>query len=963
MELKEEIKCKLAPDIIAISEIKPKNYKRELQENEYSITGYKFEHTTLEKDNTRGIGIYVKDTLKYSLINPLKIITKNDEIPKEIICLEIQLAGKEKMLVCNVYRSPCADITENININKFVKKFGFLNYKHKVVFGDFNRKYIDWNTMSATSEDDMNFIEACRDGFLFQHIQTATRARGSDEPSLLDLFFSTNEDALEEINIDSPLGKSDHSLIKIKYRSQKDYATKKTINNYGKADFEKMKEHLDIDWGKLLSNYGDDLDGMWDMFVNKYKDAELDCIPKKEVKNDIRKFSCNLDRSGSAKRKRKQRLWKRYMENKDPQIYLEYCKCRNQVRRLTRNIIKEHEKKVAKFSKTNSKLFWKYVNGKTKLKESVPNLFTSKKTDPNKMTENNIEKAELLGKYFSDVFVKEPDWTWNLTQEKERIPKEHKFDLSLNREIIAKKLAKLNINKSPGPDVIHPRVLKEMSSVVVEPLYIIFKKSIDLGKIPSAWKLASVTPIYKNKGSKHIPNNYRPISITSIACRTMESIIKDSMMKYLTTNNILSNKQFGFLSGRSTVLQLLTVLDKWTEVLNKGNAVDVIFCDFQKAFDTVPHKRLIEVLLHYGINDPLLSWITDFLNGRKMEVNVSGHKSGLFDVTSGVPQGSVLGPILFILYINILIEKSETSNIYLYADDLKLFREVSSVCDMEKLQNTLERMYDWTCYSLLRFHPDKCNTMRITSSRGDNNLVDGCYSMDEMKLNTVEIEKDLGVYIDNKLTFEYHINMKVKKANSMFGMIRRSFTYMDRTVFKQLFISIVRPHLEYAAPVWNPHLKKLIVLIENVQRRATKTVPGLHLLGYKDRLKALKLPTLEYRRYRGDMIELYKLTHGIYDVNIELLNFRNNERNENASTAHKFSLCKEKSGKDIRRFYFKNRVTDQWNNLPYTIVDAPSLNTFKNRLDKIWTINDVMFDNNIDLYKTTSSRRTRYLMS
>ena len=158
----------------------------------------------------------------------------------------------------------------------------------------------------------------------------------------------------------------------------------------------------------------------------------------------------------------------------------------------------------------------------------------------------------------------------------------------------------------------------------------------------------------KNKGSKHSAENYRPISLTSIACKIIESFIRDSMVNYLKANDILSNEQFGFLRRGSTVLQLLKVVDKWTEIMDKGGVIDVIYCDFQKTFDTVPYKRLLEILVHYGITDPVLSWVQDFLSNRRQQILVNGCKSEIFEVISGVPQGSVLGPLLFIIYLKVL---------------------------------------------------------------------------------------------------------------------------------------------------------------------------------------------------------------------------------------------------------------------------------------------------------------------
>ena len=382
-------------------------------------------------------------------------------------------------------------------------------------------------------------------------------------------------------------------------------------------------------------------------------------------------------------------------------------------------------------------------------------------------------------------------------------------------------------------------------------------------------------------------------------------------MKYLMSNNILTNKQFGFMRGRSTILQLLKVVDMLNEILDRGGAVDVIYCDFMKAFDTVPHQRLTELLIHYGIGDPILSWIKGFLSNRKQRVIVNGCKSKVFDGISGVPQGSVLGPILFIIFINSLVDKVGTANLFLYADDLKIFKEISSEEDAESLQEDLYKLYNWTQYSLLRLHPDKCVVMRYTMNAKNTEIKPFC-DMDETKLKNVIGEKDLGIYFESNLSFAEHIASKVKKATSVAGLIRRSFTYLDKDMFRTLFTTIVRPHLEYGAPIWNPHSKRLIDLIENVQRRASKMIPGLSQLTYQQRLVALHLPTHQYRRYRGDMIEMFKLSHGYYDIAAmhDFVEFGSNDTSEPRLRRHKYHVKKERFRKDVRKFAFKCRVAE-----------------------------------------------------
>ena len=380
------------------------------------------------------------------------------------------------------------------------------------------------------------------------------------------------------------------------------------------------------------------------------------------------------------------------------------------------------------------------------------------------------------------------------------------------------------------------------------------------------------------------------------------------------------------------LLQLLKVIDRWTEIMDRGGVIDLIYCDFRKAFDTVPHNRLMNVLGHYGITDPILSWVKDFLSNRTQQIVVNGRKSETHHVTSGVPQGSVLGPLLFVTYINLMVDKAGSSEIYLYAEDLKIYNGIKSSDDVEDLQNGLDNLYDWTKYSLLRFHPGKCVTMRLMPRQTNTQLF---YNIDETKLRSVNSEQDLGLIIDNELTFKEHIHLKVKKANALFGMLRRTFVHLDKEMFKQLFVAIVRPHLEYGAAVWNPYKKELIRLIENVQRRASRQVEGISHLPYNRRLEEMKLPTLQYRRFRGDMIEVYKLSHGLYDeeVTVNFLTFRDNIRHY-FFRGHPFNLPKERYRKDLRKFSFRCRVTEHWNNLPESIVHAENLNTFKNRFDR-----------------------------
>ena len=335
----------------------------------------------------------------------------------------------------------------------------------------------------------------------------------------------------------------------------------------------------------------------------------------------------------------------------------------------------------------------------------------------------------------------------------------------------------------------------------------------------------------------------------------------------MSTNKLFSNKQFGFISGRSTTLQLLKVMDEWTKILDKGGKIDSVYMDFMKAFDKVPHRRLLHKMHRYKISEKVIKWVESFLNNRTQKVIVNGTESKCHHVTSGIPQGSVMGPMLFVIYINDMPEMVESST-YLFADDTKIFREIREEKDEKMLQADLDNLQSWSDTWLLKFHPNKCKVMSVANKSVDKGTKH--YHLYNNDGNIIELkqsdgEKDIGVFVDENLSFNKHIQNQVNKANSIMGLIRRTYTYLDEQSFKYLFQALVRPHIEYAEAVWSPFKVGDIEKIENVQRRATKQVPTLKNMEYNERLKKLKMPTLKYRRMRGDMIEVFKIIYDIYD--------------------------------------------------------------------------------------------------
>ena len=462
--------------------------------------------------------------------------------------------------------------------------------------------------------------------------------------------------------------------------------------------------------------------------------------------------------------------------------------------------------------------------------------------------------------------------------------------------------------------------------------------------LPAIWKTAIVSPIFK-KGSKQLAVNYRPVSLTCVLCKVMETLIRKALMEHITNQGLLSNAQFGFVAGRSTTLNLLRYLDACSEIIANGEVADCLYFDFAKAFDTVAHKRLLSKLDAYGIRGNVLHWIESFLVGRKQSVSVSGELSPEGDVLSGVPQGSVLGPVLFVLMINDLPE-SVLSLCLMFADDTKLIHRVACKEDALILQRDVEALETWSKKWLLTFHPEKCKV--LTLGPIENTWGGFGYAMHDENGLTVLLEhigeeKDLGVIFQEDLRFDDHIQTKCKKANAMMGLIRRVFSYLDVNVFRYLYTAFVRSVIETSQSVWFPNRVGQIRMLEDVQIRATRLVDGLKDVEYEERLRILNLPSLHFRRIRGDMIECWKHFHE-YDNRVFPPSFRLKNR---PSRQHDFQLHQgmptgRYSKCQATSFYY--RVPRLWNKLPSSVVNAKTVNTFKNNLDEHWKNCDFRFD-------------------
>ena len=661
-----------------------------------------------------------------------------------------------------IYRSPNSTIEQNQKLNNLIeaasKSLGD-SKEELLLFGDFNFRDISWDAETSNKNEEhcsTKFLNCVNRNYLFQIVNEPTHHRGLQQTTLIDLILVKNEKVINNLTYIPPFGKSHHDVLNFNITINTELNVQKQSKFLiNKGDYDAMRDSLKNKDGDFILNEEEVVDTWWDKILTSVEEAKHKYVPCKTFFKNKQKRKISADPTLLNKFKLKRDLFKVFKSNPTRENYNNYCNARSIVKAEVRKAKKEKELKVAKLVKSNPKAFYQYVASQTKPKEKVSNL----ENENGNMTENDQEKTEVLNSFFSSVFTNEN--TENIPSFEKRTD-ELLTKIEITQDDMYRALRKLNPSKSPGPDQLHPRILKELSQELSYPLFKLFNRSLKEGKVPSAWKLAEVVPIFK-KGNKTSANNYRPVSLTCIVCKIFESFVKTELFNHIIKNDLLSNNQFGFCPGRSCSTQLLVTLQDWLINLDNKTPVDCIYMDFKKAFDSVPHQRLLVKLKGYGIDGNVLNWIEDFLTDRSQYVSINGFKSSTKPVTSGVPQGSVLGPTLFIYFINDLPEVVKAIA-KMFADDTKSYTSLTSYKDHCDLQSDIDNMDQWTYEWLLFFNNEKCKCMHLGKNNPHYNYTIGCGEQ-KRNLDITNLEKDLGVYIDPLLKFDSHIAHVVKNVN------------------------------------------------------------------------------------------------------------------------------------------------------------------------------------------------------
>ena len=870
----------------------------DITDNEIAIPGYQL----FRCDRTIGIHggtlVYVKDCIAVTTV-----LCESQPL-NENICLRLNDSPSTAIFCC--YRSGYSSNDTNQDlISKLLHTAH--RYKNLIILGDFNCPRIDWlNEVCLPGAEPVEraILETCVSIDSFQNVTFPTRNVHGQKPAILDLILTAGEVHISSIDHGPPYGKSDHDVVyfnaELDCARHPDY--KKAVYNFHKADIDGINDNFSaVDWISLFAEIS--LDECCNMLVD-ITSTEVD---KNVPKTCWHKYRIPLPSYVCQAIKLKRKAWRRYSKSRTATDYKNYVCHRNSSVALIRSHEKQYSMNVVK-SKDLNKLY-KYINVNKGKGFKIQSL-----SSKDSCTTVPVEIAELLNTTFCSVFTSDKchcDISGPIEQ------------INIDEFVVRKMLESLDPKKATGSDGISPKILNLCASSLAKPVSTIICRSLQTATVPDSWKMANIIPLFK-KGKRDDPRNYRPISLLPVASKVCEKIVHQLLLEECDELGIIDVTQHGFTKGRSCLTNLLTSRNAWTAAVDKGIPVDVIYIDFSRAFDTVPHSELIKTLVRLGISVKLTRWISSYLSNRKQRVMIEGTFSRWEHITSGVPQGSVLGPILFCLFVSDM-GLGLSSVLEKYADDTKIYRPITTQSESLVLQQDLNQIEKWCKDRRMTLNPDKCCVLHIGHNNSRAN-----YSLCGQSLSAVDTVSDLGVVVSSDLSVTKQVDAVVAKANRFVGFIRRHLRFLDPSSIETIYKSYVRPLAEYCIQAWRPWLIKDVTRLEQVQRRVTKMVPEFRNLSYDDRRKRLNLPTVPERWTRGDNILAYQIFQQKCKLDVsEFFTL-----STSTTRGHNFKLAKHQVKLEVRRNDFAFRTVNTWNALPANAVNSSTLNGFKAAIDR-----------------------------
>ena len=853
----------------------------------------------------------------------------------EILSIELRLPSKKKISIMTLYR---VGTLGNANFKQVEKHlfdiFRSQKYKHNFIAGDSNLDSVDWHRNTASNNTHKPFLNLFSDLGLSQLVFEPTHRSGN----ILDILLSDSPHLVENLQVMS-VGEhvnSDHSPLKFSIRTcviKRKKMAKRTIYNYKRANWAALNNDLiRVDWDHLLNFTEVDLG--WNIFKEKFTTLCDKRIPKIKIKETFKPpwFDSEVFRLN----KKKKQARKLFKQTNNQQHYKKFSALRKKLKNLIKAKIRSNfDDDIA--PKAITKKFWSSVKSSSKCSR-IPDKMYLENTD----RKDPIEIANLFNQHFYNQFSECSSYDIDIDFSHGPF-----MDLSFDVTTIYDILKQINPNKSQGPDNISGRVLKNCAMSISYPLTILCNICFRTGSLPDEWKTANVVPVHK-KGDKNCVENYRPISLTSIVSKIFERCIRDEI--YTHCRDRIHDTQHGFLPYKSCSTQLLPFSHDILLGLNSCELIDIVYFDFAKAFDSVNHDIILYKLKNqFGIDGLMLKIIKEYLKGRNQRLVINGTLSSPLAVKSGVPQGSILGPLLFVLFINDMQTKmSEKTKIALYADDTKIWRRIRTPEDHHILQSNINALNEWASLNKMKLHPEKCKILSVNNFY--RNLFRELpfyffpYQLHNTILDYTPEEKDLGVLVTSKFSFKSHQTFILNKAVTQFDILRRTCHFVNDTRKRRtLYISLVRSLSSHCSQIWSP-VGPAIEPFEAFQKRCVKWIHKESFTHYNereyiDKLKSIEILPMKYCFLRNDLLLFFKIIHEIVPIAMppEITKFNPRTRS-NSNNLYKYQLHENvmNTKRFISNSFFVRSMT-QWNHLPDTIRVIANFTSFESAVDEhLW---------------------------
>ena len=848
------------------------------------------------------------------------------------------------MIIITVYRQPNDEKgghpSKNNEFKHALKKLKevLLKFAGKLpdilMCGDFNLPHAKWpecEFSSGASSEERLMLEELKEFscefFLTQFISQPTHK----DKNTLDLIFCNNSNLIHSYtSVPTSHSLSHHYLVTAATNfdtMNSEYPKNRTsMNDFDELNFfsenidwdSVNNEFCDIDWDTEFQNLSPN--EILDKFLSITTKISEKYVPKKRIftkKHIIPKDRRTLMRKRSRinkqiinvkSTKRKEKLHKNLVEIE--------CKIQDSLKHQALN----DELQAIHAIKKNPKYFYSYANKLQKVRTKIGPLLNKN----GEYTEDSKEMANILQKQYVSIFT---------TKKTVYSPKNTCTniidDINFTEEDIVKAITDISPSSAAGPDGFPVMMLNKCKNSLSKPLHMLWRKSLDTGAIPEILTKGHIIPIFKT-GDKGLPENYRPVTLTSQITKLFEKIIRNSIANHLEENNLYNQTQHGFRNGRSCLSQLLEHYDHVLNMLEEGYNVDTIYLDFSKAFDKVNFNVLLKKIQAIGISGKLYDWLHSFLINRKQVVVVNGSISKSETVLSGVPQGTVLGPLLFLIMIMDINEDVKNSMLSSFADDTRVMRGIQSSDDSNLLQLDLNIVYEWANKNDMSFNSCKFELVQY----GKNEILkeQSAYKTDKNSfISKKNVVKDLGILMSSDGTFKDHIFNVANRAKTMCSWILRTFQSRSPSLMLTLWKTMVLPILDYCSQLWNPCKVSEIQLLESIQRSYIRKIDGSHNLTYWNQLKKFKLMSLQRRRERYIIIYTWKMLERIVP-NIGINCYTSNRRGR---------VCfiesnKRGSFQSLQHNSFRFAAPRLFNILPKTIRNTTSCNVekFKQTLNK-----------------------------